>query len=240
MAANRAQKNKISLKFYLAEEILREIYSGEVVNKDFCYLQDVGYDYLPKENVLQMYARAFNAEVNKKAALMVLESLSEKKRELMRLKYGEGKQLVAISLALDMSISQLMKWNQVIVARIASFMVYQLTAEDIFCKKEILGMVELLSRSIEFFSVLSVEYNEVRQDWLRELERKRNNYQKLLSRIERIENDCDKTMFKEVLLTKIQNPYWTSENVAEKCRIERSVVYKYLKRFANSVKEYLN
>jgi len=237
--SRKVQVNKISLKYYMAEEILREIYKDKAINADFEYLQNVGYDYLPTENVLKMYARAFKAEVNKKAALMVLETLSEKKRELMRLKYGEEKQLVAISLILDMSVSQLMKWNQAIIARIASFMTYQLTTEDIFYKHEISGMIELLLRSIDFFSILSKEYEEVRQDWLEELKRRKNNYQKLLNRIERMENDHDKTTFTEVVVTKIQNPHWRSENIAEKCRLERSVVSRYLQRFTNLVREEL-
>lgn len=180
----------------MAEEILRGIYAGKVVNEDFEYLQSVGYDYLPMENVLRMYARAFKAEVNKKAALLVLETLSEKKRELMRLKYGEEKQLVSISLALDMSVGQLMNWNRAIVTKIANFLIYQLMSEDVFCKRKVTGMIELLERSIEFFSVLSKESVKVRQEWLEELKRKQNNYQKLLNRIERIENECDKTTYK--------------------------------------------
>ena len=241
--SRKVQANKISLKYYTAEEMLREIYSSKTVNEDFEYLQNVGYDYLPTENVLKTYARAFKIEVNKKAALLVLETLSEKKRELMRLKYGEEKQLVAISLLLNMSVGQLMNWNRSIVDKIASFMSYCLTEEDVFCIKKVSGMIELLSMSVEFFSILSRESLDIRQDWLEELERRKNNYQKLLIRIERFEsecdNECDKTTFKEVVGKKIKNPDWTIKDIAERCRLEQSVVGKYLKRFFNSVKEYL-
>lgn len=223
----------------MAEEILREIYADETANESYEYLQDIGYDYLPTENVLKMYARAFKAEVNKKAALMVLESLSEKKRELMRLKYGEEKQLVAISLILNMSVGQLMNWNRIIVTKIANFLTYRLTGDDIFCKKKVSGMIELLNVSIEFFSVLSNENVEVRQEWLDEMRRKQSNYQKLLNRIEKIELESDRTTFKEVIAEKLQNPDLTNENIAERCRLERSVVGKYLKRFSDSAREYL-
>ena len=41
--ARKVQVNKISLKYYMAEEILREIYKGKAINVDFEYLQNVGY-----------------------------------------------------------------------------------------------------------------------------------------------------------------------------------------------------
>ena len=42
--------------------------------------------YRLTEEVLREYARAFQSEVNKKAALIVLESLSEEKKLMLKLK----------------------------------------------------------------------------------------------------------------------------------------------------------
>ena len=66
-------------------------------------------------------------------------------------------------------------------------MMYRLTREDIYCKKKIVGMLEMMTLTINFFSELSVEYKQVRQDWLEELRRKKNNYQNLLNKLEKIE-----------------------------------------------------
>ena len=232
------QVYKSSLKEYLAEEILSEIYSKKKVAKKVNKMQGINCNYTSTEEVLRTYARAFQSELNKKAALIVLESLNKEKKMLLRLKYGEEKHLVAISFALNMSVGQLVKWNQSIIAKVANFMEYRLMEEDVFCKKNIVRMIELLSKSIEFFTMLSTQV-EIRRDWLEEMKRRKNNYDRLLERIERLENEGKKNSFSTVVITKIKNPEQPLVCIAEFCKLNQSVVSRYLKRFANSVKVYL-
>ena len=166
---------KSSLKEYLAEEILREIYAKGSERANLANLQEMNCNYLPMENILRKYAREFQSEVNKKAAMLVLESLSEEKKMMLKMKYGEKKQLVSISLALNISVTQLVKWNQNIIMKVVCFMGFRLMEEDVFCKKKVVGMIELLSKNIEFFSMLSSKF-DIRQDWLEELKRRKKNY----------------------------------------------------------------
>jgi len=229
--------NKISLKYYLAEEILKEIYS-EKMNENVKKLQEVSYDYMPTDNILKMYAKAFKAEMNKKAAMIVVESLSEEKKRLIKLKYGEQKQLVAVSFALNASVAQLMVWNQSIMEKIMQFVMYRLTAEDVFCKKKIVGMLEMLGLTIEFFSSLKSAY-QVRREWLEELRGRKNNYQNLLRQIEKFENKKIENSYQKVIVAKIENPNCTNKEIAMTCKLHKATVGRFLKKFANAMSNYL-
>ena len=231
------QVNKISLKYYVAEEILKGIYS-EAMNENVKKLQEVSYDYMTTENILKMYARAFKAEMNKKAAMIVVESLSDEKKRLIKLKYGEQRQLVSMSFALNISVGQLMVWNQSIMEKITQFVMYRLTAEDVFCKKKISGMIEMLNLTIEFFSGLESEY-QVRREWLDELKRKKNNYQNLLRQIEKFESKRIETSYKKVIVSKIGSPNSTNKEIAIACKLHKATVGRFLKKFTNAMSSYL-
>ena len=234
------QMNKISLSYYLAEEVLKEVYASKnQKNKYYEELKEVGIDYMTTKSVLKMYGRAFKFELNKKAVLIVVESLSENEKKLLRLKYGEEKQLVAISMMLNVSVTQLMAWNQNIIKKITEFLMYKLTTEDVYSEGKIKGMVELLKRSIEFFSAMSAINGKVRTEWLREMKRKKENYQKILNEIQKIKESKENDSFTKVVQTKLENPSQSRERIAAKCNVDQSVVSRYLKRFANSMRENL-
>ena len=59
---------------------MKEIYSKKTVGEFAVDWKEINYNSLATEEVLREYARAFQSEVNKKAALIVLESLSEEKK----------------------------------------------------------------------------------------------------------------------------------------------------------------
>ena len=81
------QVYKSSLKEYLAEEILSEIYSKKKVAKKVNKMQGINCNYTSTEEVLRTYARVFQSELNKKAALIALESLNKEKKMLLRLNW---------------------------------------------------------------------------------------------------------------------------------------------------------
>lgn len=221
----------------MAEAILKEVYS-KATNENVKKLQEVSYDYMTTESILKMYAKAFKAEMNKKAAMIVVESLSDEKKRLIKLKYGEEKQLVAMSFALNTSVGQLMVWNQSVMEKITQFVMYRLTADDVFCKKKIVGMLEMLRLTIEFFSGLESEY-QVRREWLEELKRKKNNYQNLLRQIEKFESKKIENSYKKVILAKIENPNRTNKEIAMACKLHKATVGPFLKKFANAMSSYL-
>ena len=214
---------------------MKEIYSKKTDGEKAVDWKEINYNSLATEEVLREYARAFQSEVNKKAALIVLESLSEEKKLMLKLKYGEEKQLVAISLALNVSMGQLVNWNRKIITKVSNFMSYRLTEEDVFSKKKIFGMTKLLTKSIEFFTLMSKKF-EVRQDLLEEMERRKKNYERLLDRIERLEKEGEKNSFNAVVITKMKNPEQALNCIAGFCRLDISATSRYLRRFANSVK----
>ena len=218
---------------------MKEIYSKKTDGEKAVDWKEINYNSLATEEVLREYARAFQSEVNKKAALIVLESLSEEKKLMLKLKYGEEKQLVAISLALNVSMGQLVNWNRKIITKVSNFMSYRLTEEDVFSKKKIFGMTKLLTKSIEFFTLMSKKF-EVRQDLLEEMERRKKNYERLLERIERLEKEGERNSFNAVVITKMKNPKQTTNCIAQICRLNQSVASRHLIRFTKSVRGYIN
>ena len=108
-----------------------------------------------------------------------------------------------------------------------------------YSEGKIKGMVELLKRSIEFFSAMSAINGKVRTEWLREMKRKKENYQKMLNEIQKIKESKENDSFTKVVQTKLENPSQSRERIAAKCNVDQSVVSRYLKRFANSMRENL-
>lgn len=164
------QALKNSLKYFFAEEILKDIYSSKkhkALTDNYDKLKDVSHSYdYSLEDILRMYAKIFKSEMNRKAVEIVLDSLSKDERYLIQLKYGQEKQILAISFTLNMSVGRISLLHRAILEKIIRFVTYELTIDDIFYKKKILGMLELLNISIEFFSMLSTEYKGIRKDWL--------------------------------------------------------------------------
>ena len=229
--------NKISLKNYMAEEILKEIYKPREAEK-YKKFQEISYEYITTEKILKLYAKAFKAEMDKKAAQLVLDTLSEDKKRLIKLKYGEEKQLVAMSFALNTSVGQLMVWNQSVMEKITQFMKYRLIAEDVFSRKKVIGMVEILSLTVEFFTEVKAGY-EIRSEWLEEMERRKNNYQNLLNQLEKFESRKNESSYKKVVLAKIENPNSTNKEIAMTCKLHKATVGRFLKRFTNAMSNYL-
>ena len=221
----------------MAEEILKEIYKPREAEK-YKKFQEISYEYITTEKILKLYAKAFKAEMDKKAAQLVLDTLSEDKKRLIKLKYGEEKQLVAMSFALNTSVGQLMVWNQSVMEKITQFMKYRLIAEDVFNRKKVIGMVEILSLTVEFFTEVKAGY-EIRSEWLEEMERRKNNYQNLLNQLEKFESRKNESSYKKVVLAKIENPNSTNKEIAMTCKLHKATVGRFLKRFTNAMSNYL-
>ena len=231
--------NKLNLRNYVAERMLHEIYAPKKYEKECEELPETCADYTAIEKILKEYAREFKEEMNRRAVLIVLDSLSREKKRLIKLKYGEQKQLVSVSLTLNVSIAQLMVWNQNIIEKITECMMYRLTREDIYCKKKIEGMLEMMTLTINFFSELSVEYKQVRQEWLEELKRKKNNYQNLLNRLEKFERKKSEDNYAKAILAKIRNPNGTNKEIAIACHLHKATVSRFLKKFEEKMSGYL-
>ena len=93
---------KPELILYLAEEALKERFASEKLSlNEILELQRDCRDYLSLENMRKIYARMRKMEIRKLMVEAVYRSLSAEEKEFVLLKYKQKKQLVAISLALN-------------------------------------------------------------------------------------------------------------------------------------------
>ena len=144
-------KMKPELTLYLADEALKEKFAVEKVSlQEMLELQRDCRDYLTMENLRKIYARMMKMEIRKMMIEAVYRSLSSEDKEFVLLKYKKKKQVVAISLAMNIAVAQLNIRHHVILEKISEHMLYKLTEEDIFNQEKTAMMVKLLKRIIEF------------------------------------------------------------------------------------------
>ena len=115
------------LTIYLAEEALKHRYDDSVSHlRELVEIQRECRDYLSTANIRKIYARMLKIEVAKMVVESVWQSLSPAEQKFVELKYRRKKQLVAISLKLNISLSQLNIWQRAILVKVADFMMYRL------------------------------------------------------------------------------------------------------------------
>ena len=104
---------------------LKKMYEKPPINlKEVVEFQKECRDYLSRTNMKKMYARMMKMEITR--------------------------QMVAISLSLNVSLAQLNIRQHTILEKVSSFMLYRLREEDIFERSKISNMVKVLSRMLEF------------------------------------------------------------------------------------------
>ena len=106
------RKIKPDLVLYLAEEALKNKYSEQEFEiKEIMEIQKNCRDYMSIENARKIYVRMMKIEVTRIMVEMVYQSLTKEEQKFVELKYKKNQQIVAISLALHVSVAQLMIWQ---------------------------------------------------------------------------------------------------------------------------------
>lgn len=92
-----------------------------MIPKEIIELQKDCRDYLSSDNIRKIYARMMKIEVTKMMVEAVYQSLTAEEQEFILMKYKRKKQLVAISLALNISVAQLNIHHHSILEKISEF-----------------------------------------------------------------------------------------------------------------------
>ena len=233
------RKVKPELTIYLAEEALKKKFADESISlQEVVELQRDCRDYLSTENLRKIYARMMKVEVTKLMVEAVYQSLSSEEKEFVIMRYKKKKQLVAISLALNISVAQLVIHHHAILEKISEFMLYELSEEDVFKRQKIVSMIKLLERIIEFAEKYDSTREFINVGWLEAIEERHNRYFQMLCEIDKILNENDCSARKEIILAKMQSPYEKIEVLAERCNVDKSIVSRCLKNFVDSMKKY--
>ena len=234
------RKIKPDLVLYLAEEALKNKYSEQEFEiKEIMEIQKNCRDYMSVGNARKIYARMMKIEVTRIMVEVVYQSLTKEEQKFVELKYKKNEQLVAISLALHVSVAQLMIWQKNILEKIAACMLYKLNAEDVFERKKVINMVNLLSRVIEFANSYDPKHEFITKSWVIAITDRHEKYEKLLSKIDETLSEEKNKVRKEVIAKKIENPHETIGTLAKMCNIDKSMVSRYLSQFSEETKKYI-
>ena len=231
-------KEKPELTLYLAEEALKNKFARENVSlQEILELQRDCRDYLSTENIRKIYARMMKAEVTKLMVEAVYQSLSSEEQKFIVMKYKNKKQMVAISLALNLSLAQLHIRHHAILEKISEYMLYKLSEEDLFNREKIKNMIKLLERIIAFAEKYDPKKEFISSNWLEAIIERHDRYLQLLSKIEEIMRE--KSFRVDIITAKMKNPYEKLDILAEQCNLDKSGISRYLKIFVDDVKKYL-
>ena len=231
-------KEKPELTLYLAEEALKNKFARENVSlQEILELQRDCRDYLSTENIRKIYARMMKAEVTKLMVEAVYQSLSSEEQKFIVMKYKNKKQMVAISLALNLSLAQLHIRHHAILEKISEYMLYKLSEEDLFNREKIKNMIKLLERIIAFAEKYDPKKEFISSNWLEAIIERHDRYLQLLSKIEEIMRE--KSFRVDIITAKMKNPYEKLDILAEQCNLDKSGISRYLKIFVDEVKKYL-
>ena len=233
-------KTKPELTLYLADEALKEKFSVEKVSlQEMLELQRDCRDYLSTENIRKIYARMMKMEIRKMMVEAVYQSLPLEEKEFVLLKYKKKKQLVAISLALNISVAQLVIHHHAILEKISEYMLYKLSEEDIFNREKTAMMVKLLERIIEFAEKYDPSQEFINVCWLEAIRERHDRYFQLLNEIDGVLKGNEDSVHQKVIMSKIQSPNEKIEALAARCNVDKSIVSRHLKNFVGEMRKYL-
>ena len=228
------------LTLYLAEEALKRRYDDSTSHlRELVELQRDCRNYLSTENVRKIYARMMKMEVAKMVTEAVYQSLSSEEQEFLALKYRHKKQMVAISLKLNISLAQLNIRQRVILERVADFMLYRLREKDVFERAKIFNMVKLLEKILDFARSCDPERKFMTGDWIESLTERHAKYLELLKKIDGILSRKENSLREKIISEKISAPHRKLETLARQCNVDKSIVSRHLKKFVADVRQYL-
>lgn len=233
-------KMKPELTLYLADEALKEKFSVEKMSlQEMLELQRDCRDYLSTENIRKIYARMMKIEIRKLMVEAVYQSLSSEEKEFVIMRYKKKKQLVAISLALNISVAQLVIHHHAILEKISEYMLYKLSEEDIFNREKTAMMVKLLERIIEFAEKYDPSQEFINVCWLEAIKERHDRYFQLLNEIDSVLKGNEDSVHQKVITCKIQSPNEKIEALAARCNVDKSIVSRHLKSFVGEMRKYL-
>ena len=223
-------KMKPELTIYLAEEALREKFSEKNINlHEVMEIQKDCQNYLTMKNIRKICVRMMKIELRK-----MMEE-----QEFLLMKYKRKKQMIAISLELNVSVAQLHIRQHTILEKISEFMLYKLTEEDVFNPPKVVTMIILLEKIVEFAEKYDSQREFMSGGWVEVIAERHDKYCRLLNEIEKIFDNAENSLRKKIIFEKIENPDEKIEILSERCNVDKSIVSRSLKNFVDDVKKYL-
>ena len=233
-------RNKMDFALCLAEDALQRHFDAQGdICREFRKIREDCRDILSLPNTRRIYAKLVKMELNERAVKAVIQLLTEEKQKYLHLRYRRKKTLVAISLALHASVSQLNLWHHFILEQITRFMLYTLEQEDVFYPSRVVQMVRFQAETIRFFSKIDPEGTIVTKGWLMALISRHEQYRLLMINIRDAMRKEPKTRHECIIATRLAHPEESAKFIASSCHVHKGVVSHHLKEFGEDMNKYL-
>lgn len=234
------QKTKLYFAQRLAEDALQHHFNarGDAC-RELRQIRKDCLDFLSIPNTQRIYAKLIRMELNERAVNMVLRILDTEKQQYLHLRYRRKKSLVAVSLALHVSIPQLNLWHHCILEQIARFMLFTLKPEDVFHPGKVAQMVRLQAETIKFFSELDPAGAVVTKDWLLALIFRHGEYKKLMAEMKELMDEKPISLHEQIVAARLHHPDASAKSIARSCHVHKCVVSRHLQEFGEDMNKYL-
>lgn len=225
--------------FFLARQVLSERFLQKCNFEHFEAERAKFHGLLTTRNGKYLYARMMMSEVHFILCDAYISSLSEEKQKFIYMKYRDGANLVNIQMNLYTSIAQLNNWNLQILKSLTDYLLLQLSSNDIYYRKRIINMVNILTKIIEFFSRIDPDYSIATKEYIFKLQDKYNSYRELLEKIDDVIRTKDANQQNEAVALKYYYPNEPSEELCNKINISKDLFLKHIRTFKQEVIHYI-
>lgn len=231
---------KSSLKLALATEALKlKFLQSQKEQAAFADLKARCMENLNKPNFLKIFLRIQKMDLNRIIVDTVLQDLSEEKRSFILRKYKKNEMLVHISMELNVSVSQLNKWDKEILGDICGLMFYSLSESDVFFRRKVINMIHVLDLRIQTIEGLPAFKQVVDPRWYESLLIYREKYTRLLCAINNCMTHRKESIYNDVVAERIENPLFDCEHIANRCHVSIAAVSRHLKNFTVYSKQFI-
>lgn len=191
------------------------------------------------ENVKKLLMRILKRETGHLIVDIILNDVEEKMRRLVIFRYQKNLSLLDISLKLNISLSQLNKWNYNICKQIYDYMQYHLSKQDVYSRKKIVNMVEILGQEITMIDTTDPERRFVDENYYNGLNVRFQKYTRLLEHLDFYMCHHKRGERSDIIFQKICNPNIKIEELAKLCAYSVTQVSRQLHDYQMEVCPYV-
>ena len=234
----------LKTKLYFAQRIAEDALQHHFTAKgdgclEFRQIRKDCLDFMSIPNTQRIYAKLIRLELNERAVKMVIRMLTDEKRQYLHLRYRRKKSIVAVSLALHVSVAQLNLWHHGILEQIARFMLLTLKPEDVLHPGRVAQMIRLQAETIKFFSEIDPTGTIVTKDWLLALIIRHREYKKLLAEMKYFMDEDSVSLHERIVAARLNHPDEPEKCLARSCHVHKCVVSRHLREFEEDMSKYL-
>ncbi len=241
MAREKISKNtKNSNKLYVTSNFLTAHYAetaGEREQQET--LKTFCQEYSMSDiNMRKIFFRMLRLETNRILIESVIQEQDPAIQAYLDMKYRQNRSVNYLAMHLNVSISQLNNWKIRVLESVTNIMDYRLTIDDVYSRKKIINLIEVLSSIIAAKEQMDPKGELIDECWYRAIIYRYNQYNKLLislnSRLVNKDNRINRAV-----IAKCEHPHSSKECLADACGISSGSFCRYLRQYEDSVRDYV-